>query len=68
MKSPRELADAVYEAPLPPDEFERRLAAARKELEGPEGDALREFIAWFRRRYPTPLERIRYARREIPGS
>ena len=44
-------------------EFERRLSLAIAELDGPEGESLGELIAWFKRRYPTPLDRLRYARR-----
>jgi len=64
MKTPRELADQVYETPLDAEEFERRLAAARAELAGPEGDELRAFLAWFLKRYPHPLDRLRYSRRK----
>ena len=28
-----------------------------------ERDEVRALVAWFRRRYPTPLERLAYARR-----
>jgi hypothetical protein len=45
-------------------EFERMLARAREELAGPEGEAIREQIAWFSRRYPSPLDRIAYCRRK----
>lgn len=49
--------------PLEPTEFARRLVAALAELDGPEGEQLDELIAWFKRRYPTSLDRLRYARR-----
>lgn len=52
-----------YDAPLPPDEFERRLALALAELDGPEGEEMQATIAWFKRRYPTPTDRVRYCRR-----
>lgn len=64
MTSGRAIADQVYEVPLPPEEFERRLRDAMAELAGPEGEALREQLEWFARRYPTPLERLRYSRRK----
>lgn len=64
MTTPREMADAVYEKPLSAEEFERRLAAARAELAGPEGDELRAYVVWFMKRYPHPLDRLRYARRK----
>lgn len=57
-----------YDARIPDDEFERRLALAFAELDGPEGAAMSDFIAWFMRRYPTPTERIRYAMRRYEGA
>jgi hypothetical protein len=57
----QDLVAEVYEAPLTPDEFERRLEALRGDAESvAEADAL---IAWFVRRYPTPEARLAYARR-----
>jgi len=56
--------DAIYELPLPADEFERRLRDAIDAVNGPEGVEMRELIEWFRRRYPTPLDRLRYSRRK----
>jgi hypothetical protein len=53
-----------YDDVLPPEEFERRLAEALESARGPEGEEMAELIAWFRRRYPEPLERLRYARRK----
>lgn len=64
MTTPRAIADAVYEASLPAEEFEQRLAAARAELAGGEGDDMRAFVAWFVKRYPHPLDRLRYSRRK----
>lgn len=49
---------------ITPEEFERRLALALAELDGPMGEELRAQIEWFQRRYPTPLARLRYARRK----
>lgn len=57
-------ADALYETPLPPEEFDRRVQAAILALDGEEGDEVRAHIAWFCRRYPTPLARLAYARRK----
>lgn len=54
----------IWEEPLPKEEFERLLALARAELEGPEGENLHSLITWFSRRYPTALDRLRYARRK----
>jgi len=53
-----------YDDVLPPEEFERRLAAALESARGPEGEEMSVLIDWFLRRYPTPLERLRYARRK----
>lgn len=49
---------------IPWDEFKRRLELARAELDGPELSEIHSLIDWFTRRYPTPLERLRYARRK----
>lgn len=54
-----------YDEPLAFDEFERRRALAYAELEGPVGEDMQSFIAWFRRRYPSPTERVRYAARAL---
>ena len=56
--------DAIYESALPPDEFERRLKLALAELDGPEGKEIADHIGWFRRRYPSSLARLDYARRK----
>ena len=51
------VAREVYERKLPPEEFERRLAATRTA----EADAERRAqMQWFCRRYPTALARLRY--------
>jgi hypothetical protein len=55
---------SFYETPLPREQFEEHLGAALAELEGPEGQELSEYVDWFLRRYPTPLERLAYARRK----
>ena len=49
---------------LPADEAAARLALALRELEGEELENLTSLIDWFRRRYPTALERLRYLRRK----
>jgi hypothetical protein len=60
MKPVAETAKAFYERRLPPDE-------ARAYIEAPmtpeEREDLVALIRWFRRRYPTPLERLTYARK-----
>ena len=56
-----EIAHLVEEE-LAPEEFERRLAQPMPEDEAEE---LRELIRWFMRRYPTPKERLAYARRKF---
>jgi len=57
-----------YDDPLPPDEFERRLAAALESVRGAEGEEMAELIEWFLRRYPEPLDRLRYVRRKLDES
>ncbi len=51
---------ALHEAPLPREEFLRRLAIP---LSDEERAATLELVRWFRRRYPTPLARLAWARR-----
>jgi hypothetical protein len=53
-----------YDDVLPADEFDRRLAQALESARGAEGDEMRALIEWFLRRYPRPLDRLRYARRK----
>ena len=54
---------ALDEAPLAPEEFERRLRLALDELDGPELENLSSLIRWFSRRYPTGEARLAYVRR-----
>jgi len=56
-------ARAAWLAPLPPEEFDRRLALAIAELDGEELENITSLLAWFSRRYPTVKERLAYARR-----
>ena len=58
------MIDSFYERVLTPEEIERVLTDTREEAEGPKGEETRSLILWFRRRYPTPLDRIRYSRRK----
>jgi hypothetical protein len=53
-----ELADQA-EASLPVEEFNRRVQAFTDE----EAEEALELIRWFMRRYPTPKERLDFARR-----
>jgi len=54
----------IYTRSMAPDALECAVAEAIAELDGREGDELREYVAWFRRRYPSPLERLAYCRRK----
>jgi hypothetical protein len=54
----------IWEEPLPPAEFDRLVQKAIADLDGPEGDEMAAFMEWFTRRYPTPLERLRYTTRK----
>lgn len=60
--SPEALARvrALSERVLDADEFRRLLAVPIGEAEEEEA---RSLIRWFRRRYPTPAERLAYCRR-----
>lgn len=62
---PEEGADPVWDVRLDPAEFARREAEMVRALDGPEGEAMRELHEWFCRRYPTPLARLRYVRRQF---
>ena len=52
----------LVEEPLSPEEFDRRVSAPHSVEESDEIAAL---IRWFTRRYPTPKERLAYARRKF---
>jgi hypothetical protein len=64
VKQPKELAYEIYEKPLEPAEFERRIAEIL--ADGEERKNIVELIRWFTARYPTPEARLRYARRHTP--
>ena len=51
---------ALSERRLSPEELRAALAVPLGEIEEEES---RSLIRWFRRRYPTPAERLAYARR-----
>jgi hypothetical protein len=54
------------DGPLPPAEFQRRLAMIEARMrDDPEaGEETRELVLWFTRRYPSLVERCRYATRK----
>jgi hypothetical protein len=54
----------AYDAVLAPEELARRLAMAYAELDGEEGQHMAELVAWFVRKYPTALDRVRFAARQ----
>jgi hypothetical protein len=56
-------AEAAWLRPISPEEFERRLVEALRELDGEEGENLEGLLTWFQRRYPTAKERLAYSRR-----
>ncbi len=51
-----------YERELTPEEFDAKLG--RVLADPVEQESIRELIAWFSRRYPTPEGRLAYARRK----
>jgi len=53
-------ARAFAERRLSAEEFAR---AASAPIGDAERDEVRSLVAWFRRRYPTPAERLAYVRR-----
>lgn len=58
------LAYEIYERPLEPAEFERRVAEILADVE--EKQNIAELIAWFTKQYPTVESRLRYARKHAP--
>jgi hypothetical protein len=56
-----EIAYEVYEKPLDPVEFDRRVAEILADEE--EKRNLADLVAWFTRRYPTVEARLAYVRR-----
>lgn len=57
--------DPVWDTPLSAEEFSMREAQSVASVLGPDGEPMREFMDWFCRRYPTPLARLRYIRRQM---
>jgi hypothetical protein len=57
--------DPVWDETLSAEEFAKRESAALRALEGPVAAEMREHIEWFCRRYRTPLDRMRYVRRQM---
>jgi hypothetical protein len=57
--------DPVWDTPMSEEEFEKRKAEGIARLSGPEGDEMRELMAWFMQRYPTALDRLRYVRKQM---
>ena len=57
--------DPVWDAKLSPEEFDRRERELRLPERAAEHAEMDAMIAWFCRRYPTPLDRLRYVRRQM---
>jgi hypothetical protein len=55
-----ERVKALNERRLTPEEWD---AYVNQPMTADEEQQIRELLAWFARRYPTPAERLRYARR-----
>jgi hypothetical protein len=64
MTRTQEIAYEIYEKPLEPAEFERRVREILADEE--EKQNIAELIAWFTKRYPTPEARLRYVRKHTP--
>ncbi|MFO0666152.1 MAG: hypothetical protein U0174_19520 [Polyangiaceae bacterium] len=60
----KKIAYDVYEKPLAPEEFERRVAEILSNES--ERKSTRELIDWFTKRYPTTEARLRYVRKHQP--
>jgi hypothetical protein len=57
--------DPVWDTPMSAEEFARRQAEGAARLSGPDGDEMRALMAWFIRRYPTAIDRLRYVRKQM---
>jgi hypothetical protein len=54
-----------WEEVLSPEEFARREREGALRLEqSDDAEQMLELMRWFTRRYPTPLERLKYIRRQ----
>jgi hypothetical protein len=54
----------LWDIPLTAQEFAQRSEDVAERMSGPEGDEMLELHRWFMRRYPTPLDRLRYIRKQ----
>ena len=61
MRDEKDIAYEVYEKPLTPEEFERRVTEILQDEE--EKKNIAKLIAWFSQRYPTVESRLRYVRK-----
>ena len=53
-----------WDIPLSAEAFAQLSRDVGERIAGPEGDDMRELHEWFIRRYPTPLARLRYIRKQ----
>ncbi len=60
-KSAADIAYEIYEKPLEPEEFDRRVREVL--ADATEQENIAELIAWFVKRYPTVEARLAYVRR-----
>ena len=56
--------DPLWDALLDKEEFARREAESVASVAGPAGEDMYALYTWFVRRYPTPLERLKYIRKQ----
>jgi hypothetical protein len=55
----------VWLRPLPAEEFEALLKQGLASMKGLEGEEIAALHAWFIRKYPTPTDRLNYAKRKL---
>ena len=59
------MTDPIWDAVLSEAEFAEREAASLKALDRSTAEEMRDHIRWFCERYPTPLARLKYVRRQL---
>ena len=64
MSSDERAPPSVWDIPISADDFARLSADVGARMAGPEGNDMMELHRWFVRRYPTPLARLRYIRKQ----
>ena len=64
MSSDERAPPSVWDTPISDEAFARLSADVATRMAGPEGDEMMDLHRWFIRRYPTPLARLLYIRKQ----